>query len=87
MSLGGKPPFLVSPWIAEILTFSKLSIYTEADLLKTFLQHFHNFVSTGNVQEVMKFYYLVEQSVETDFNFMINLFFHFIVDFNRSCWQ
>ena len=54
--------------IAEILGFSELSVYIEVFLLKTF-PHTLNYVSTANIEEVMKFYNSGEKTFETDFNY------------------
>ena len=64
--LGKNLNFLVSLGIAEILGFSELSVYTEVVLLKTFPQHL-NYVSTVNIEEVMKVYNLGDKTFETDF--------------------
>ena len=59
--------------IAEILGFSELSIYAKVVLLKTFLQHLE-FVSTANIEEVMKFYNLGNKTFETDFKLNSGLY-------------
>ena len=61
----GKPNFLISLGITEILGFSELSVYTEVVQFKTYLQHFELFLF-ANIEKVMKFYNLGEKTFETD---------------------
>ena len=59
--LGKNFIFFVSFGIVEILGFSELSVV----LLKTFPEH--NYASTANIEEAMKFYNLGDKTFETDF--------------------
>ena len=66
--LGTNPIIFVSLGIAEISRFPKISIFSKVVLFKTFLQHFLNYASTINIQELSKFYNIGQKSFETDLN-------------------
>ena len=57
----------VSLGITDILGFSELSVYTEVVLLKP-IRNILYYASTGNIEEVMKFYNLGDKTFETDFS-------------------
>ena len=61
--LGKNLNFLSPLESLEFQVFSELSVYTEVVLLHNTL----NYISTANIEEVMKFYNLDDKTFETDF--------------------